>query len=126
MNGYLAALRKYAVFAGRARRREYWGFVGVEVLLVIVLSAVDWASGTYSTSLEGGLLSSLYLLATLVPWLAVTVRRLHDIGRTGWWLPLIFVPVAGLIVLIVFALIDGEVGANVYGPSPKAAGPAAA
>jgi uncharacterized membrane protein YhaH (DUF805 family) len=71
-------------------------------------------------------LYDLYLLATFLPSLAVTVRRLHDTGRSGWWWLIAFVPVIGAVVLIVFMCLEGTHGPNAYGPDPKAAGAAAA
>lgn len=120
MNGYLTALRKYAVFSGRSRRREYWGFILFYVLLVVVLALIDAALGTSAEPAEPGILSSIFVLAMLIPSFSVGVRRLHDTGRSGWWMLLSFVPLIGTIVLLVFTLQDSEPGENRYGPNPKA------
>ena len=115
MDWYLAVLKKYAVFAGRARRKEFWMFVLFNLIISIVLGIVE------SIIKTGGILGGIYALAVLIPSIAVGVRRLHDIDRTGWWLLISFVPIIGLIVLIVFAATDGTPGDNKYGPNPKAA-----
>lgn len=141
MNGYTEALRKYAVFSGRSRRREYWVFALVNLIISGVLGWLDTTLGTPtfpiggfglpdSTNVPGampvgaltlGLLSLIYSLAVLIPGIAVTVRRLHDIGRSGWWLLIGLVPVVGVIVLFVFTLLDSQPDANQYGPNPKEA-----
>ena len=122
MSWYLEALKKYAVFGGRSRRKEYWYFVLFNIIVGIVLAAIDALLGTFSSSSNIGLLSGIYSLAVLIPTLAVTVRRLHDIDRTGWWVLISLVPVIGTIVLLVFAVLDGTPGANRFGPNPKASG----
>jgi len=115
MNWYLDVLKKYAVFTGRARRQEYWMFFLISTIICIILAAIDGILGT-------GILSTLYLLATLIPAIAVNIRRLHDIDRTGWWWLLVFVPLGG-IVLLVFAVLDSTPGENRFGPNPKEATP---
>jgi uncharacterized membrane protein YhaH (DUF805 family) len=119
MNWYLEALKKYATFEGRARRKEYWFFQLFNVLAVLVLALVDGATGTFSAEAGLGLLSGLYVLVILVPSIAVTVRRLHDTDRSGWWFLIGFVPLIGGLVLLVFALLDSTPGANRFGPNPK-------
>jgi len=114
MEWYLAVLKKYAVFSGRARRKEYWFFVLFSVIISLVLGVVDGFAGL------GGVLGGLYALAVLIPSIAVGVRRLHDTGRSGWWLLIGFIPLIGLIVLIVFMVGDSESGSNQYGVNPKA------
>ena len=121
MNWYLGVLKKYAVFQGRARRREYWFFQLFNFLAVFVLAIVDVFSGNYNDLFRIGLLSGLYLLAVLLPCIAVSVRRLHDTDRSGWWVLLACIPVLGAIVLIIFFLLDGTPGSNRFGESPKQA-----
>jgi uncharacterized membrane protein YhaH (DUF805 family) len=116
---YLEVLKKYAVFSGRARRAEYWYFVLFNIIVVIVLSLIDVLLGTFNIVQGVGLLSGIYSLAVLIPTLAVTVRRLHDIDRTGWWILINLIPLVGTIVLLVFAVTDGTPGNNRYGPNPK-------
>jgi uncharacterized membrane protein YhaH (DUF805 family) len=110
---YLAVLKKYAVFSGRARRKEFWMFVLINFIVAVALGVVDMMLGTV-------FLGFIYALATIIPSLAVGARRLHDIGRTGWWQLIGLVPLIGLIVLIVFFVTDSNPGDNQYGPNPKA------
>ena len=117
---YMQVLKKYAVFSGRARRKEYWFFILWFLIISIGLGIIDAMVGLHIG--RAGLLQSLYSLALLIPSLAVAVRRLHDTGRTGWWLLIGLIPVIGAIVLLVFLFLDGQPGQNEYGPSPKAAG----
>lgn len=113
MNWYLAVLKNYAGFSGRARRTEYWMFFLFNVIIAIVLNVITLAIQQVS------ILGTIYGLAVLIPGLAVGVRRLHDTGRSGWWLLIGLVPLIGAIVLIVFMATDGEPGDNAYGPNPK-------
>lgn len=119
MNWYLQALKKYADFSGRARRREYWFFVLFYIIIVIVLMILDGFVGTNIAGASIGILTGIYMLAMLIPGLAVSVRRLHDTGRSGWWLLIELVPLVGAIVLLVFMVSDSQPGQNAYGPSPK-------
>ena len=119
MSWYLEVLKKYAVFHGRARRAEYWYFVLFNLIVLIVLELIDALLGTYSFVQGVGLLSGIYSLAVIIPSLAVTVRRLHDIDRTGWWILINLIPLVGTIVLLVFAVTDGTPGSNRYGANPK-------
>ena len=125
MNWYLEVLKKYAVFGGRSRRKEYWMFVLFNIIVSVVLAVLDSMSGTMSATLGMGLLGGLYSLAVLVPGLAVSVRRLHDTNRSGWWLLIVLIPLVGAIVLIVFMAQDGTPGENGYGSNPKEAAAAA-
>ena len=119
MSWYLEAFKKYAVFSGRSRRKEYWYFVLFNIIVGLVLAAIDALLGTFSSASNIGLLSGIYSLAVIIPTIALTVRRLHDIDRTGWWVLINLVPF-GSIVILIFALIDGTPGDNRFGPSPKA------
>jgi uncharacterized membrane protein YhaH (DUF805 family) len=120
MRWVLNALTKdYATFAGRARRKEYWLFMLFYALGVVVLMIVDRSIDTLHREVGIGLLSGLFILATLIPSFAVTVRRLHDTNRRGWWILLIVIPVVGALVLLVFAAQDSQPGANRFGPNPK-------
>jgi uncharacterized membrane protein YhaH (DUF805 family) len=121
LSWYLQALKKYAVFSGRSRRMEYWYFVLFNIIVSIVLGVIDGLLGTSGSYAGAGLLSGIYGLAVLIPSLAVTVRRLHDIDRSGWWILIALVPLIGVIVLLVFALLEGTPGDNQYGPNPKGA-----
>lgn len=126
MNYYLSVLKNYAVFSGRARRAEYWYFILFNLIITIILMGID-----YSLGLQIGI-STVYSLAVLIPSIAVSVRRLHDTGRTGWWLLLpivaaitLVVPAIGAfvvliadIVIIVFLVLAGTRGENKYGADP--------
>ena len=121
MDWFLGALKKYAVFEGRARRREYWFFALFVVLISVVLTIIDSMIGTM-TSQGAGILSGLFCLAVLIPSLAVGARRLHDTGRSGWW-QLLSITLIGIIPLILFWAQEGSTEANKYGtvPAPAAA-----
>ena len=121
MNWFLVAVKqKYADFTGRATRSEYWYFVLFYLLLSAGLMFVDALLGWFNSELGIGVLSGIYTLALMIPSLSVTVRRLHDTGRSAWWLLLGLVPIIGGIVLLVFFVQDSQDGVNGYGPNPKA------
>ena len=119
MEWYLKGLRQYADFKGRSRRREYWMFTLVSFVVALVLDVLDYVLGLMVNGF--GILGLIYLVAVIVPSTAVSIRRLHDINRTGWWELLVLVPILGWLVLTVFAVIAGDQGSNRYGPDPKAA-----
>ena len=112
---------RYADFEGRARRREYWMFALFNVVVAVGFVAVAGVLGLVSEILAGlfFLLYYLYALAVLVPSLAFTVRRLHDTGRSGWWVLVSVVPFVGGFVLLYFMVVEGDAGPNAYGPDPK-------
>ncbi|MFB8398999.1 DUF805 domain-containing protein [Streptomyces yangpuensis] len=114
MNHYTDVLKKYATFSGRARRQEYWMFFLFQMAVVIVLAILDAVIGA------GSLIVGLYALATLVPTVALTVRRLHDLGKSGAWYFIAFVPLIGGIWLLVLTATAGQPQPNQYGPDPKA------
>ena len=116
-------LRKYVVFSGRARRSEFWWFALFSVVVGIVAGVIDTALGS-DVSSGTGVVGGIVTLALLLPSLSVQVRRLHDTGRSGWWVLLNLLPVIGWIVLLVFYVIDSDAGGNRFGPSPKEAAPA--
>ena len=112
--------RKYADFSGRARRSEYWWFVLFLFIANAVLGLID--SAIFGFSDPGvGLLAPLFSLATLLPSLAVGARRLHDIGRSGWWLLLALIPLIGFIILLVWFCTRSEEGPNEHGPAAQPA-----
>ena len=108
---------QYATFTGRARRSEYWYFTLFNFLVSLVISVL-WAVILRG---EGSLnfLSGIWTLATFVPSLAVSIRRLHDTGKSGWYCLISLIPLAGAIILIVFLATDSQPGTNQYGPNPK-------
>jgi uncharacterized membrane protein YhaH (DUF805 family) len=121
VNWYLTVLKKYADFSGRARRMEYWMFSLINLLIICGLVIVDATLGFEIGDEELGLLSSIYVLAVLIPSLAVSVRRLHDTDRSGWWVLIGIVPLIGDIVLLIFFVLDSTPGDNRFGPNPKGA-----
>jgi uncharacterized membrane protein YhaH (DUF805 family) len=116
MSWFFVALRKYAVFSGRARRKEYWFFTLFYFLVLLLLGVVSELAGPGA---EDALifLAGAFFLALFLPALAVTVRRLHDVGRSGWWILLGLVPL-GDIVLLIFTLLPSQPGQNRYGGNP--------
>lgn len=118
MRWYLEVIKKYAVFSGRAERREYWFFTLFNLIFFTLLYAFDLAR-LGETSADYIPLSMIYALAVFLPNLAVTVRRLHDTGRSGWWTLIACVPVIGWIVLLAFLISDSQPGTNRYGPSNR-------
>ena len=120
MNLYLGVLQQYVAFSGRSRRKEYWIFMLISILISVALGYVDGILGT--TAILGlgtpGLLGGLYSLAVLLPGLGVTVRRLHDAGKSAWWLLIGLIPLIGAIILIVFLAKPSEKEANKYGENP--------
>jgi uncharacterized membrane protein YhaH (DUF805 family) len=120
MSWYLACWKKYADFSGRARRKEYWFFALFNLIVLYGLMAVAMVAGsTESPSLAPMALMGLYGLASFLPSLAVAIRRLHDTGRSGWWLFIALVPILGGLALFVFTVLDSQPGENAYGPNPK-------
>jgi uncharacterized membrane protein YhaH (DUF805 family) len=114
MSWYLAVLKNYIGFSGRARRKEYWMFVLFHVVAIFLVTLLDRA-----LSAEQPYLTMVYVAATLLPAIAVVVRRLHDTERPGWWYFISFVPLIGPIVLLVFTASEGNAGPNRYGEDPK-------
>lgn len=114
MNWYLNVMKNYITFDGRARRKEYWMFFLINIIILLVLSIVDGV-------LFGGtaILSGIYALIQFLPQLAVSVRRLHDTDRSGWWILLGLIPIVGLVLLVFFCL-NGTPGSNRFGADPKA------
>ncbi|MBQ7211014.1 MAG: DUF805 domain-containing protein [Paludibacteraceae bacterium] len=119
---YLKVVKNYAVFSGRARRKEYWMFVLCNFLISLVLTILDGALGCKLPvgTTEIGILNGIYGLALFIPGLAVAVRRLHDIGKSGWWYLINLIPAVGNIIFIVWTCFEGEPKANQYGEDPKA------
>ena len=114
MDWYLTVLKKYAIFTGRARRKEYWYFALFNFLIALVLGFIDGMLGLVVKDSGFGLLGGLYSLAVFVPSLAVSVRRLHDTGRSGWWLLIGFIPILGALVLLFFLVSGTQPGQNQY------------
>ncbi len=119
MEWYLSVLKKYADFKGRARRKEYWMFTLFNLIVAIVAMLLDNWLGLASKSLGYGPIYGIYSLAVLIPSLAVSVRRLHDVGKSGWMLLVALIPLIGAIWLLVLFVTEGKHGSNQYGPDPK-------
>ena len=112
MEWYIKCLREYVTFEGRARRKEYWMFVLMNFIFSIAIATVG-------VLLNVVILADIYNLAVLLPTLAVGSRRLHDTGRSAWWMLIGLVPLVGAIVLLIFFAQEGEKGDNRFGPNPK-------
>ena len=112
MNWYLIVLKKYATFSGRARRKEYWMFTLFSLIVSILLTVIDASVGLFDAQSGRGAISTIYSIAVLLPSISVGVRRMHDVGKSGWF---ILIPIYNLIL----ALTEGESKENEYGPDPK-------
>ena len=119
MKWFLKVLNQYFDFAGRARRKEYWMFVLFCFLFSIIAGVLDGLFGLTIPVLETGVLGLIVSLALMIPNLAVSVRRLHDTGRSGFMFFIILIPVIGWIWFVVLLATDSNPGANEYGEYPK-------
>lgn len=121
MGYFKHCLEHYADFSGRARRREYWWFCIFQaffaILFVAIGTAIDIALG--KEGVVASVIVFLFEIGIFLPALAVLVRRLHDIGKSGWWMWISLIPIIGSIILFVFMLLDSQPGTNKYGPNPK-------
>ena len=115
MQWYLAVLKNYVGFSVRGRRTEYWMFTLVNAVIIVILSVI----GVIPHLGFFLILAYLYELAIVLPSLAVTVRRLHDTSKSGWWILIGLIPIVGGIVLLVFTVLPGDRGPNQYGDDPK-------
>jgi len=106
------------VFDGRARRKEYWYFVLFNAIIGFVLGLIEAVAGI-APEIGFSVLGGIYTLAILLPSLGVNIRRLHDTGRSGWWLFISLIPLIGGFIMLIFMLFDSQEGTNQYGPSPK-------
>ena len=126
MNYYLKVLQQYADFNGRARRKEYWIYNIINSIIGGILFFLDYMLGTTIVKVAGagislGILYLVYALLVFIPGLAVAVRRLHDVGKSGWMLLIALIPLIGPIWLLVLYLTNSNPGENKYGPNPKEA-----
>lgn len=119
MTAVRTCMSKYVDFSGRARRSEFWYFILFSFLVQIVASILDSIIGTDYDTTSGGLISTLVSLALLLPTIAVSARRLHDIGKSGWWQLIGIIPIIGWILVIIWYATDTRPGDNQYGPDPK-------
>ena len=118
MNWYLELLKKYAVFSGRARRKEYWMFILFNIIFAVVAMILDFILAIATEGIGYGLFYGLYVLAMLTPGLAVSVRRLHDVGKSGWMILIYLIPLIGAVWLLVLMVTDSNPGENQYGAKP--------
>ena len=114
MNYYVNVLKNYAVFSGRAQRAEYWYFVLFNIIVAILIAIISGIIGDTK-----GFLTLIYAILVFVPHLAVVVRRLHDVGKSGWMILLVLIPIIGSIWLFVLLVSDSIAEDNKYGPNPK-------
>ena len=123
MAWYLLAWQTATDFSGRSRRKEYWYFhlVNAVVMIFLGMFAVAFSDQKKPAMIPFGLVFT-YAFVVFVPSIAVTIRRLHDIGKSGWWYCIAFVPFIGGLILLVFTLLDSEPDRNAYGPNPKVPG----
>ncbi len=112
MEWYLSVIRQYFVFDGRARRKQYWMFMLINCIILIALYSLNQMARTE-------MFTSIYSLFIFIPSLALTVRRLHDTGRSGWWFLVSFIPFIGSLILLYFMVKDSFPGTNEFGPNPK-------
>jgi len=123
MNWYLKVLKQYADFSGRARRKEYWMFTLFNIIFFIAVAILDNALGTtfklFGQSLGYGWFYLIYGLVIIVPSLAVCIRRLHDIGKSGWFYLIGLIPLVGFIILLVWFCTNSQAGENKWGVNPK-------
>lgn len=124
MNWYLKVINNYAGFTGRARRSEFWMFLLFNLIFAVVAMVLDNILGTtidvMGIPLPYGYIYFLYAIAIFIPGLAVAVRRLHDVGKSGWMYFIVLIPLIGAIWLLVLFASDSNPGDNQYGPNPKA------
>ena len=111
---------KYITFAGRAQRSEYWWFILFILIGSAVAAAFDTVTGSMNFTYGTGIIGAIFSLVIFLPCWAVEVRRLHDVGKSGWWLLIILIPLIGSIILLIWLIRKGTEGDNQYGPDPLA------
>jgi uncharacterized membrane protein YhaH (DUF805 family) len=124
MDWMLMPFRRFADFSGRSRRKEYWMFTLLNIIVGFVLGLIGGILGGSSEggSVIGSAIIGLYVLAVIIPSIAVTVRRFHDQDKSGWFVLLAFIPFIGSLILLVFMCLEGTRGPNRFGDDPKAGG----
>ena len=119
MKWYIKCFKQYADFKGRARRKEYWLFTLFNILVLTALLVLDYVIGWADDTLGFGVLYALYAIMAFIPSLAVCIRRLHDIGKSGWNYLFVLIPIVGAILMIVWFCTAGDAGENRFGDDPK-------
>jgi len=121
MEWYIKVLKQYADFKGRARRKEFWMFTLFNFLATAAATILDNVLGlTFADDIPYGPIYVIYVLGVLVPGIAVGIRRLHDVNKSGWWIFIALVPLLGTLYLLYLNVKEGDAGKNQYGPDPKA------
>lgn len=121
MSSMFLPLKRYADFQGRSGRKEYWMFLLFQIMVSIAVNLVSFIGASMDSGLVAGLaavVAGVFGLAMFIPGIAVSVRRMHDIDKSGWQLLWSFVPLVGLIILIIFMAKQGTTGPNRFGPAP--------
>jgi len=129
MNWYLKGLKQFKNYEGRARRKEFWMFTLFHFLIILVISLINFLLKYITNDFEGkdlivqiiGTVMGVYILAMIIPALALTVRRLHDVGKSGWMILISLIPIIGGIWLLILMFTDSNTGENQYGTNPKEA-----
>jgi uncharacterized membrane protein YhaH (DUF805 family) len=119
MNYYLKAFKNMTDFAGRANNSEFWYFVLFNILFSVAVMLTESISGLDSFLFKSGSISKIYSLIVFIPGLALTVRRLHDTGKSGSYIFLVLIPIIGIIILLLLLTEDGYPGMNKYGENQK-------
>ena len=115
---FLQPIKKYTDFSGRATRSEFWLFLLFTSIIAFILGYIDASLGTYDPISGFGFLSGLFILATILPYTAVAIRRLHDTNKSGWMYLLVLIPVVNFYILVLMCF-DSDEGENDYGPNVK-------
>ncbi|MBP3193891.1 DUF805 domain-containing protein [Natronogracilivirga saccharolytica] len=116
---YIHVLKRFADFNGRARRWEFWGFALSNFIVASMILILDHFAGTYDPDAATGFFSMIYAVIIFVPGLSVSVRRLHDVGYSGWMFLIGLIPIIGWIWILITYLKEGQSHSNKYGPNPK-------
>ena len=119
MNWFLKCINQYSDFSGRARRTEYWMFMLFNMIFACIAIVLDNALGLADPAMGYGVLYGIYALVMLIPGLAVCARRLHDVGKSGWFMFISLIPIIGGIWLLVLICTDGHAEENKWGKNPK-------
>ena len=119
MKWFVMGMKNFLQFTGRSRRSEYWYFALVFVPILLLLAFIEISLGWRGEGSGLGPLTGLFAVVMFLPNLALSIRRLHDTGRSGWWILIGFVPILGVIALLYFYASEGDAETNAYGPNPK-------
>ncbi len=119
MNHFLDALKNYVTFTGRATRQQYWMYILFYILFYFLTVMLDIQLGQFDQESMTGFISTIYTFGLLLPTIAILARRLHDIGRSSWWILLILIPLVGSLIILIMTLMDSKKGENEYGESLK-------